>query len=99
MSVASQIVCAYTHLCMRTTIAVDDALLKELMQAQKGVTRSEAIRTAIRAYLRQRCEQEFMALAGSDVVSLDWRVAERQDVTEVKSSAARVRGARRGRRR
>jgi hypothetical protein len=76
---------------MRTTIAVDDALLDELMRAQKGVTRSEAIRRAI--------QKEFMALAGSDLVNLDWREAERQDLGEVGSSGGRTRGARRARRR
>ena len=84
---------------MRTTIALDDIMLDELMQAEPGVSRSEAIRRAIQSYLRQRREAEFMRLAGSGLVDLDWRVAERQDLDEARRSDAPARGKRRGRRR
>jgi metal-responsive CopG/Arc/MetJ family transcriptional regulator len=82
---------------MRTTIAVDDALLDELMQAHRGVTRSEAIRRAIQSHLRHRREHEFMALAGTRLVDLDWRDAERQDLVESGRVGSRARGKRRAR--
>ena len=89
--------CAYIEMRMRTTIAVDDVLLDELMQAHRGVTRSEAIRRAIQGYLRHRREQAFMALAGSEIVNLDWREAARQDLGEAGHSDRRARGKRRAR--
>ncbi len=69
---------------MRTTIAVDDALLDELMHAEPGVSRSEAIRRAIQDYLRRKRVESFKRLAGSRIVDLDWREAERQEMAEVK---------------
>ena len=68
---------------MRTTIAVDDDLMEELMRVESGVSRSEAVRRALREYLRQRRVDEFMTLAGSRLVDLDWREAERQELDKV----------------
>jgi metal-responsive CopG/Arc/MetJ family transcriptional regulator len=84
---------------MRTTIAIDDDLLEELMQAEHGVSRSEAIRRAVQGYVRKRREDEFMALAGSQLVELDWRKAEQQELDEVRQTGAVDRRKPRGRRR
>ncbi len=78
---------------MRTTIAIDDVLLDELMRAEQGVSRSEAVRRAIRDYLRRRRVDEFMKLAGSRLVDLDWREMERVETED----AARVERKARGR--
>ena len=84
---------------MRTTIAIDDDLLGELMQTEGDVSRSEAIRRAIQSYLRQRREDDFMRLAGSRLVDLDWRTPERQDLDKARQSESVTRGRRRARRR
>ena len=68
---------------MRTTIVIDEALMGELMRAEKGVSRSEAVRRAIKEYLWQRRVDEFMKLAGSGIVDLDWREMEQQEMEEV----------------
>lgn len=69
---------------MRTTIAVDDELLNELMRVEAGASRSEAIRRAIQDYLQRRREDAFMKLAGSGLVDLDWREAERREMEDVR---------------
>jgi Arc/MetJ family transcription regulator len=86
---------------MRTTIVLDESVVAELMRAEKGAIRSEAIRRAIHHYLRRKREEAFMALAGSRLVELDWREAERQDMREHRETARRSgtpKAARRGRR-
>lgn len=68
---------------MRTTIAIDEVLVKELVRVEGGVSRSEAIRRAIQDYLQRKRIDAFMTLAGSRLVDLDWREAERQELEEV----------------
>ena len=84
---------------MRTTIAIDEALIGELMHSEPGVSRSEAVRRAVREYLRRKRVDEFMKLAGSRLVDLDPRVAERQELDEAKQMRDRARPGRRGRNR
>lgn len=72
---------------MRTTIAIDDDLIAALMHVEKNVSRSEAIRRAIEDYLRRKRMDEFMDMAGSGLVDLDWRKAERGEVRRIKRYA------------
>ena len=69
---------------MRTTIAIDEELINELMRVEGDVSRSEAIRRAIEDYLRRKRVDEFMTLAGSGLVDLDWQEAERLDIRKTK---------------
>jgi metal-responsive CopG/Arc/MetJ family transcriptional regulator len=78
---------------MRTTLAIDDELMDELMRAEPGVSRSEAVRRAIQEHLRRRRVDQFMKLAGSRLVDLDWRDMEHVETED----AARVERKARGR--
>ena len=69
---------------MRTTIAIDEELLNELMRVEPTVTRSEAMRKAIEEYVRRRRLDEFMELAGSRLVDMDWKEAERLELKKLK---------------
>ena len=69
---------------MRTTIAIDEELIDELMKAESGVSRSEAIRRAIQDYLQRRKFDEFLSLAGSRLTDLDWRQTEQEELQKVK---------------
>ena len=69
---------------MRTTIAIDDDMIDELMRVERGVTRSEAIRRAVQDYLWRKRVAAFKALAGSQLVDLDWREVERQELKSLK---------------
>ena len=84
---------------MRTTIAIDDALMGDLMHSEPGVSRSEAVRRAIRDYLGRKRVDEFMKLAGSRLVDLDWRAVERQELDQVKQTRRAARHRRSGRQR
>ncbi len=78
---------------MRTTIAIEDELLEALMQTERGVSRSEAIRRAVQAHVRRRRLDDFRRLAGSRIVDLDWREMERLEMADT----ARQDRGRRGR--
>lgn len=79
---------------MRTTISIDEDLMGDLMRAEPDVSRSEAVRRAVASHLRRKRLDEFMKLAGSRLVDLDWREMER-----IETEAARPRGRRNDRRR
>ena len=49
---------------MRTTITIDDKLVDELMRLEPADSRSDAIRRAVEAQVRQRKVADFMKLAG-----------------------------------
>ena len=69
---------------MRTTIAIDEQLVEELMRVEGKVSRSEAIRRAIEGHLRRKRMDQFMTLAGSGLVDLGWREAEQRDLKKVR---------------
>lgn len=78
---------------MRTTIAIDEDLMDELMRAEPGASRSEAVRRAVKDYLSRKRVDAFMTLAGSRLVDTGWREMEREELAH---TASRARG-RRGR--
>ena len=69
---------------MRTTIAIDEELMDDLMRAEPGVSRSEAVRRAVQTYVRRRRIDAFKRLAGSRIVDLDWREMERIEMEDAK---------------
>jgi metal-responsive CopG/Arc/MetJ family transcriptional regulator len=69
---------------MRTTIAIDEHLIQELMRLEGDVSRSEAIRRAVEDYLRRRKMDEFLSLAGSGLVDLTWQDAEQRELGKMK---------------
>lgn len=84
---------------MRTTIAIDEALVHELMHVEPGVSRSEAVRRAIKDYLRNKRVDQFMTLAGSGLVGADWRDTERQELEVVRpTESGRTRRGRQSKR-
>ena len=85
----------YEHILaivMRTTISIDEALLDELMRAEGDVSRSEAVRRAVQSHLQRKRVDEFMALAGSRLVDLDWREMERVETENAVRSQRRRHG-------
>ena len=74
----------YTVVCMRTTIAIDEELVAELMRVEPGISRSAAMRRAVEAYVRQKRLEGFMTLAGSGLVDLSWNDAERKELRKLK---------------
>ena len=72
---------------MRTTIAIDEDLVKELMRVEPGISRSAAMRRAVEAHVRQKRQEGFMALAGSKLVDASSQHAERADLRKLKRNA------------
>jgi len=50
---------------MKTTLDIDDAMLKKVMEASKSRTKKGAIVTALKEYLRLRKRQELKDLIGN----------------------------------
>jgi Arc/MetJ family transcription regulator len=69
---------------MRTTIAIDDDLVAELMRVEPGLSRSAAMRKAVEGHVRQKRLEAFMTLAGSRLVDVTWRVVERNELRKLK---------------
>lgn len=69
---------------MRTTIAIDDKLIGELMRFEPGVSRSEAMRRAVTGHVRGKRIEQFLTLAGSRLVDLDWREAEQHELRKLR---------------
>ncbi len=69
---------------MRTTIAIDEALVAELLSVEPGLSRSAAMRKAVETHVRQKSHEAFMSLAGSKLVSLGWRNAEGKELRKLR---------------
>lgn len=69
---------------MRTTIAIDEDLVHELMCVEPGMSRSAAMRRAVEAHVRQKRQAGFMALAGSKLVDASPKDAEAADLRKLK---------------
>jgi metal-responsive CopG/Arc/MetJ family transcriptional regulator len=69
---------------MRTTIAIDEALVEELMRVEPGISRSAAMRRAVETHIRQKRQEAFMALAGTRLVDLPSQDAERAESRKLK---------------
>lgn len=65
---------------MRTTLSLDEALLKEVMAATGAKTKSEAVRLAITEFLRHKKRDGLLALSGKIHFDLSWQEMEAQEL-------------------
>jgi len=79
---------------MRTTLNLDDQLIKELMQITGARTKTEAIHQAIAAFIRQKRLEGLKALSGKVRLDLDWRTLEKQELKAQEQRERRLRGHR-----
>jgi Arc/MetJ family transcription regulator len=73
---------------MRTTMSLDEGLIKELMKVTGARTKTAAIHLAIAEFLRRKKIEGLLALEGKIQLDLDWRELEE---LEVKAQADRER--------
>ena len=73
---------------MRTTINLDDDLIKELIRVSGVKQKREAIHLAIAEFLRRKKIEGLLALEGKVHLDLDWRELEER---ELKAQAERER--------
>lgn len=79
---------------MRTTLNLDDELVKELMRVTGAKTKTEAIHQAIAAFIRQRRLEGLKALSGKVHLDLDWRQLEEEELKAQEQRERRLRGHR-----
>ena len=58
---------------MRTTINIDDEVMKAVMQETKAATRTEAVRQALEDFVRRRNAEAIIALKGKVKFDVDWK--------------------------
>lgn len=58
---------------MRTTLNIDDDLIQEVMRFTKSENRSEAIRIALKSYIRQQELRQIRAMRGTMDIDDSWR--------------------------
>jgi len=66
---------------MRTTLNIDDDLLDQVMQYTESSNRSEAVRRALKAYIRQQELRRARAMRGTMEIDETWRELRALDTT------------------
>lgn len=79
---------------MRTTLNLDENLVKELMTITGAKTKTQAIHQAIAEFIRQRRLEGLKALSGKVHLDLDWRELEEQELKAQEERERRWRGHR-----
>jgi len=77
---------------MRTTLSLDDVLIKELMEVTKAKT--EAIHLAMSESVRRKKLEGLKALSGKIHLDLDWRELEERELKAQEERERRWRGHR-----
>lgn len=73
---------------MRTTLNLQDGLIRDLMAVTGAKTKTEAIHLAVSEFLRRKKIEGLLALEGRLPLDLDWRA---QEELELKAQAERER--------
>lgn len=63
---------------MRTTINVDDKLMKFVMQETKAATKTEAVRRALEDFVRRHNAEAIIALKGKVKFDVDWKTLRKE---------------------
>lgn len=58
---------------MRTTLNLDDSLLRQVMQLTDTSNRSEAVRIALAAYIKEQEKRRILAMRGTVDMVDNWR--------------------------
>ena len=58
---------------MRATLNIDDDLIDQVMQFTESSNRSEAVRIALKAYIRQQEIRQMRAMRGTIDIDDTWR--------------------------
>jgi hypothetical protein len=68
---------------MRVTLNIPDVLIKELLGVSGEKTKSEAIRLAIKDFVRRRKREQLLSFGSQMRVDLDWDEMEDPEIFEV----------------
>jgi Arc/MetJ family transcription regulator len=79
---------------MRTTLSLDEGLIKELMAVTGAKTKIEAIHLAISEFVRRKKLEGLKSLSGKIHIDLDWRELEERELKAQEERERRWRGHR-----
>lgn len=79
---------------MRTTLDLDENLVKELMAVTGAKTKTEAVHLAISELIRRKKIEGLLALEGKIRLDLDWRELEERELKDQERQQRRWRGRR-----
>jgi len=72
---------------MRTTLAIDDVLLRQAMQDIGTTKKGFAVNEALRAFVQARRRERLKALSGKITIAENWRELEDAELAEVGQDA------------
>ena len=79
---------------MRTTMSLNDGLIKELMKVTGAKTKTEAIHLAISEFIRRKKLEGLKALSGKIRIADNWQELEELELKEQEKLERRWRGHR-----
>jgi hypothetical protein len=79
---------------VRTTLDLDQVLVKELMAVTKAKTKTAAIHLAISEFLRRKKIEKLLTLEGKIRLDLDWRELEELELKDQERQQRQWRGRR-----
>lgn len=68
--------------CMRTTIHIEDGLFADLMRLTHAATKTQAVRDALKEFIRLRRKEELLALRGRLEIEDNWRQLRESELEE-----------------
>jgi Arc/MetJ family transcription regulator len=68
---------------MRTTIHIEDGLFTDLMRLTQATTKTQAVRDALKEFIRLRRKEELLALQGRLEIEDNWRQLRESELAEV----------------
>jgi Arc/MetJ family transcription regulator len=67
---------------MRTTLNIEDDLFADLMRLTHATTKTQAVRDALKEYIRLRRKEELLALRGRFEIEDNWRQLRESELKE-----------------
>jgi Arc/MetJ family transcription regulator len=67
---------------MRTTIHIEDGLFADLMRLTRATTKTQAVRDALKEFIRLRRKEELLALQGRLKIEDNWRQLRESELEE-----------------
>jgi Arc/MetJ family transcription regulator len=67
---------------MRTTIHIEDGLFADLMRLTQAATKTQAVRDALKEFIRLRRKEELLALRGRLDIEDNWRQLRESELEE-----------------
>ena len=67
---------------MRTTIHIEDGLFADLMRFTHAATKTQAVRDALKEFIRLRRKEELLALRGRLEIEDNWRQLRESELKE-----------------